>query len=311
MLEYDAQEAADLAGAFDAMITARGGVDLSREAEADPAARTTLASALDGFGVWDIDPFAGSDEALFASVLCHRAGTFNLPFPVAERLAAARLDGVDAVAVVDAAAPVVAHAGLDLRWAGLADGVLRGLTELPAPDAPARIAPFAASARLGDPVVDRHDADRETLALLLTSTLLLGTCDTAAGDTYAYVGTRRQFGSPIGSFQGLRFALTDVATALQGAHELGRYALWSFTERRADALADALTYRIAVLEAADITFTRCHQAYGAIGLCDETDLSWLSRHSRALRHAPWGITRTEQRLLEVSTTHAVVGPFSA
>lgn len=311
MLEFDSQEAADLASAFDSMVTSRGGVDLSRSAEAAPASRTALADALDDFGIWDIDALAGPEEALFASVLCHRAGRFNLPYPIAERLSATRLDSVDALCVVNPAAPVIPHAGLDLRWAGIIEDTVRTLTEQPVVGSPARIAPFTAEAVVADPVDDLHVADREALALTLTATLLLGTCDAAADDTYEYVGTRQQFGSPIGSFQGLRFALTDVATALQGAHELGRYALWSLTQRRSEALADALAFRVATLEAADITFNRCHQAHGAIGLCDETDLSWFSRHSRTLRHAPWGITRTEERLLSIATTQAVVGPFSA
>lgn len=311
MLEFDTQEAADLAGAFDDMIDSLGGVDLSRAAETDPASRASLAASLDGFGLWDIDPLAGAEEAAFASVLCHRAGRFNLPFPVAERLSASSLEGIDALCVVHPRTPVVPHAGLGLRWAGVDGDTVHTLTEVDADGIPARIAPFTTPATIGAAIDDPHTASREALALLLTGSTLLGVCDAAADETYTYVGTRRQFGSPIGSFQGVRFALTDVATALQGAHELGRYALWSFTQRRDTALADALAYRIAVLEAADITFSRCHQAHGAIGLCDETDLSWLSRHSRSLRHAPWGITRTEQRLLEVSLTDAVVGPFSA
>jgi hypothetical protein len=310
MSEFDTQESADLAVAFDDMIGSLGGVDLSRTAESDPASRTAIAASLDDFGLWDIDALAGAEEAHFATVLCQRAGRHNLPYPVAERLSAASLEDVDALCIVDPRTPIIPHAGLGLRWAGVDGDAVRTLAEVTGVGTPARIAPFTSAATIG-PAIDADATEREALGLLLTGSTLLGVCDAAAEETYAYVGTRRQFGSPIGSFQGVRFALTDVATALQGAHELGRYALWSFTQRRGAARADALAFRIAALEAADITFNRCHQAHGAIGLCDETDLSWLSRHSRTLRHAPWGITRTEQRLLEVSLTEAIVGPFSA
>lgn len=311
MIDFDSTDATDLADSFESMVRAASGTDLARAAEADPATRTRVATLLEDVGAWDIAPLDNGEQALYASALCHRSGALNLPYPVAERLTATQLDSVDACAVLSPAAPVIAHGGLELRWAGMHDGTLRQLTEQPGAGVPTRIAPFAMGVSAGGSLPDTELGRRETLYFLLTGFVLLGACDTAAADTYRYAGTRRQFGAPIGSFQGLRFSLTDVATALQGAHELGLYALWSFSEGRPEALEDALTFRIAILEAADITFARCHQAYGAIGLCDETDLSWLSRHSRALRHIPWGLTRTEQRLLELSPTAAVVGPFSA
>lgn len=36
--------------------------------------------------------------------------------------------------------------------------------------------------------------------------------------------------------------------------------------------------------------------HGAIGFCDETTLSWVSRHSQPLRRLPLGLSATRYRL---------------
>ena len=58
---------------------------------------------------------------------------------------------------------------------------------------------------------------------------------------------------------------------------------------RADALADALALRLAAIEAADTVFRISHQLHGAMGFCDESTLSWISRYSQPLRRLPWGV----------------------
>ena len=67
---------------------------------------------------------------------------------------------------------------------------------------------------------------------------------------------------------------------------LAKYALWSVGTGRPEALDDALALRLAALEAAEVVFRVTHQLHGAIGFCDETTLSWLSRYSQPLRRLP-------------------------
>ena len=43
---------------------------------------------------------------------------------------------------------------------------------------------------------------------------------------------------------------------------------------------------MAAIEAAEVVFRVCHQLHGAVGFCDETTLSWLSRYSQPLRRLP-------------------------
>ncbi len=44
-----------------------------------------------------------------------------------------------------------------------------------------------------------------------------------------------------------------------------------------------------------MVFRVCHQLHGAVGFCDETTLSWLSRYSQPLRRLPLGLSATRTR----------------
>ncbi len=57
----------------------------------------------------------------------------------------------------------------------------------------------------------------------------------------------------------------------------------SVTNPADEAINDALASRLAAIEAAEVVFRVCHQLHGAVGFCDETTLSWLSRYSQPLR----------------------------
>ena len=116
--------------------------------------------------------------------------------------------------------------------------------------------------------------------------------DRAIELTRAYIVEREQFGQPLAAFQGVQFQLTDAEVERLGLEELAKYALWSVATGRPEALDDALALRMAALEAADIVFRVAHQLHGAIGFCDETALSWLSRHSVPLRRLPFGLSAT-------------------
>ena len=119
--------------------------------------------------------------------------------------------------------------------------------------------------------------------------------DRALDVTREYVRERHQFGQALASFQGVQFQLTDAEVERLGVEELAKYALWSIGARPDDALADALALRLAAIEAADVVFRVAHQLHGAIGFCDETMLSWLSRYSQPLRRLPLGLVGDARR----------------
>jgi hypothetical protein len=68
---------------------------------------------------------------------------------------------------------------------------------------------------------------------------------------------------------------------------------------------------MAALEAAEIVFRVTHQLHGAVGFCDETTLSWLSRHSQPLRRLPLGLSATQDLLTSRVGRHGLLGLYGA
>jgi alkylation response protein AidB-like acyl-CoA dehydrogenase len=120
--------------------------------------------------------------------------------------------------------------------------------------------------------------------------------DRAIDLTRSHVLVREQFGQPLAAYQGVQFQLTDAEVERCGVEVLAKYALWSVQAGSDDALDDALALRLAVIEAAETVFRVAHQLHGAIGFCDETTLSWVSRYSQPLRRLPLGLSATREAL---------------
>ena len=144
--------------------------------------------------------------------------------------------------------------------------------------------------------IDEDGAGDVALGLVLPCWTLLGMLDRAMELTIAHVSLRKQFGQPLSSFQGVQFQLTDAEVERSGVEILAKYALWSIGTARPEALDDALALRMSAIEAAEIVFRVCHQLHGAVGFCDETTLSWLSRYSQPLRRLPLGLSATRDLL---------------
>jgi hypothetical protein len=269
-------------------LEAAGGDTLVQQAEADPRSRARLVEpVLEQLGAWDL---AGEPEA--AAALSRAAGWWATPYPVAQRLAGAF--------VVDEAVPAASVIGLDAPFDVVTLDGRRFTAEARPTSVPVRKNAFVAP-------LDLTPADGATdvaLALVLPCWTLLGMLDRAMALTRAYVLDRQQFGQRLGDFQGVQFQLTDAEVERAGVAELAHYALCSLR------LDDALALRLAAVEAAEVVFRICHQLHGAIGFCDETTLSWLSRHSQPLRRLPWGPSGTRQALTTAIGTVGLTGLFS-
>jgi hypothetical protein len=286
-------------------IETAGGDELAQAAERE-SDRSGAAKVLDDLGAWDLDPRAGADELEAAAALCRAVGRWALPHPVAERLARPRDLEADALVVV-AAPPAGPVDGIDLRWVAVdLDGRRSRARPRPADD-PVRKTAFVAPLDL-DPV-DEAGAGDLALGLVLPCWTLLGMLDRAMELTSGYVQQRYQFGQPLSSFQGVQFQLTDAEVERVGLDELARYALWSLEAGRPDAIEDALALRLAAIEAADVVFRITHQLHGAIGFCDETTLSWLSRASQPLRRLPLGRSATRAELTARLGRRGLAGLF--
>jgi 3-oxo-4-pregnene-20-carboxyl-CoA dehydrogenase alpha subunit len=180
--------------------------------------------------------------------------------------------------------------GVETRWvavtlAGVRSNVVgRGVT------GPA----FVADLELSE--IDSDGAADVALGLVLPCWTLLGMLDRAVELTVAHISLRKQFGQTLSSFQGVQFQLTDAEVERSGLEILAKYALWTAGTGRPEALEDALALRMSAIEAAEVVFRVCHQLHGAVGFCDETTLSWLSRYSQPIRRLPLGLSATRDLL---------------
>ncbi|MCV7068828.1 acyl-CoA dehydrogenase [Mycolicibacterium farcinogenes] len=286
---------------------AAGGDQLLVQADAKPDTRAGLVtSVLDGLGVFELEPRSDADSLEAAAALCRAAGYWALPYPVAERLACPADLDVDGLVVVDADTPEAALQGLDSRWAAVTLSGKRSTVTGLGSAGPS----FATALELSD--LDQSGAGDVALALTLPSWTLLGMLDRAIDLTVAHVSLRKQFGQTLSSFQGVQFQLTDAEVERGGADTLAKYALWSLNTNPADeAINDALALRLAAIEAAEVMFRVCHQLHGAVGFCDETTLSWLSRYSQPLRRLPFGVSKTRDTLTTRLGRRGLTGLFSS
>jgi hypothetical protein len=283
-------------------LDAAGGDLLVQHAEREPSRREALVTAaLDDLGAWDLDARGDVEELEAAAALCRNAGWWAAPYPVAERLAGA--------IVVDGHAPTAALDGCTGEWPVVTLEGRRGVaTALPASQPPRKSA-FVTELRVESGVSDVVAPVEVALALVLPCWTLLGMLDRAIATTCEYVREREQFGQPLASFQGVQFQLTDAEVERAGVDMLAKHALWSIATGRDGVVADALALRATTIDAAEVVFRTTHQLHGAIGFCDETFLSWLSRHSQPPRRLPFGCSATRAHLTGAVGRHGLSGLF--
>ena len=282
-----------------------GGDQLVARAEAAPEVRESLVGAvLAELGAWELDPRTDTDGLEAAAALCRSAGYWALPYPLAERLAKPADLDVDGLIVIGGARPAGTVAGLESRWATVTVDGHRSRVDAVGPTEPGFVTELELS-----PIDDAGSRD-VALGLVLPCWTLLGMLDRALELTVAHVNLRKQFGQPLSSFQGVQFQLTDAEVERTGVDILAKHALWGIATGQVESTADALALRMSAIEAADVVFRVCHQLHGAVGFCDETQLSWLSRHSQPLRRLPFGLSATRDHLTRIAGRRGLAGLYS-
>jgi alkylation response protein AidB-like acyl-CoA dehydrogenase len=112
------------------------------------------------------------------------------------------------------------------------------------------------------------------------ATCSVGTAQQALNKAMQYVQERKQFGKPIGQFQGLQFKLADMVTDLVAARQLVRYAAAKLDQQDPEASAYcAMAKRFAT----DVGFAVCNQAlqlYGGYGYIKEYPMERYFRDVR-------------------------------
>jgi hypothetical protein len=285
-------------------FAALGGVDLAREAEADPTVRERAGHTLRDLGAFDIDPLSGVDEALAAFALCREAGRVALPWPLESTLCRHR--GA-AVVLVDAHDPLVDHADLlDGMVAFDLAGTARAVTASSAPLG-ARLAPFACPVTLGRELP--ADGAAAAMAWTLTSTTVLGYVEAGLDFAVAHVSDRHQFGQRIADFQAVQFQIADAVVAASGLAELGLFTLWRVATVRGEAISDALALRVHAADVARSVLRTAQQLHGASGVAEEYDISVLCRRAQTGIRSPVSSERILDTLVGMVREHGFASLF--
>jgi acyl-CoA dehydrogenase len=230
----------------------------------------------------DLDVRSSADDLLAAAVLCQAAGAAALPYPLAEELLA--IDGAR-LALVNPEAPRIDHGDLAGEWiAADLDGTRYHVQ--PSSRTSAKLGPFLVPATLTGPDGTVPAADVDT-HLTLGSWRILGALQQALEITRQHVTARMQFGKPLAEFQAVRFTIADASVAVRGLFELAKFTI-SRTESTAAQVrsADALVLRLKAADTARQVLRTAHQLLGALGFCDESDVSVLDRHTQPLIRLP-------------------------
>jgi hypothetical protein len=305
------QDISDFAAVAAKRLTRLGGPQAAVRAETDDEVRNAARAALNEVGAFELDVRSADDDVLAAAVLCRAAGATALPYPLVEELLA--VDGAR-LALVNPEAPRIDHGDLPGAWiAADLDG--NRYQPQPASRTNAKLGPFLVPATLSAPDGTVPAAD-VNLHLVLGSWRILGAVQQSLQIVSDHVRARIQFGKPLADFQTVRFAVADAAVAVRGLHELAKYTI-SRPESVQEQVrsADALVLRLKASETARQVLRSSHQLLGALGFCDESDVSVLDRHTQPLIRLPLGVEGIALRLIsdvrDDSLETLFSGPVSA
>lgn len=276
-----------------------GAIEFARACERDPTQRSLrLAGLFSDLGLDELAVDEGEVEAAAAALAARAAGRVIAPWPLVQRLTAsiAAVKGVTAVYLTSGSPRRVDH--LDVAGPSIAIDVLSGASHslVPAGEvAYMPLDPFGVPCQLGAPV--DTPAGAASTHIVLSAFWALGAIETAVSASSVYAVERFQFGRPIGSFGAVQWRLADLSVARSALLELAGFTLAKLCDGTV-TLADALALRLQMLESCELVLENAHQVFGAIGLCDEHDLSVIDRHLQSLLRRPLGKTQTVHALSE-------------
>ena len=293
--------------AFEAL----GGVDVARSVEEDArqAGRVAdLKKTLEALGVFEMNARDDVDTFCAAAALCEEVGRVVLPYPVAAVLLSG--DGLP-FAVVPDDRTRVDHGDIFNGWrVATLDGTTYEAHQ--GHRLGSRLGPFVADVAL-DPASRRelsHDSGMDVRYwLVLTAFQILGAADRAVELAADHVSNRIQFGKPIATFQAVQFMLADAAVAVAGLRELANFTLWRTATKPEEAGPDVLALRVHAIDVARAVLRTCQQLHGAAGVCDEYDISVITRHIQPALRLPCGAERTAALLADAIQAQGFDGLF--
>jgi len=299
------EEATEFGLAASKAFAALGAVDAARRADEDPAFRSKqVAGALDALGLEDLDPRADADALAVAAAVCESAGRAALPYPIASALLAD--DDGRPFAVVPDGTPKVDHGDLFPEWTVSTGSGSMALARPVRERLGTVLGPFVTDVELGETVGGPAPIDHH---LALTASAVLGVVDRALELAVQHVNGRIQFGKPIANFQAVQFQLADCAVAVAGLRELTNFTLWRIAEDVHTARPDVLALRVHSIDVARQVLRISQQLHGAAGVCDEYDVSVLTRMVQPALRLPWSAERTAAALADAIDEQGFEGLF--
>jgi alkylation response protein AidB-like acyl-CoA dehydrogenase len=127
---------------------------------------------------------------------------------------------------------------------------------------------------------------------LANAAYLLGAMEAAFDTTLAYMTVRKQFGKPIGSFQGLQHRAVDLKIQIELTRAVVRDAAATLDDASATATERRALVSRARMRAGDAGMRVAQEAvqfHGAMGMTDECDIGLHARKILAV-HNDWGST---------------------
>lgn len=110
----------------------------------------------------------------------------------------------------------------------------------------------------------------------------LGRAERALELSVAHAASRKQFGQPIGRFQGVGFKLADMTTELRAAEQLTLFTAWKYDQGTATD-ADIAMAKLKATEVLAMVADEAIQIHGGMGLMDELPLERIWRDARIER----------------------------
>jgi acyl-CoA dehydrogenase len=287
------EEAVEYETAVRGALRRAGGVDLARRCETDPSLREReIRPVLEELGLLALDMAAGEPESAAAALAMHAAGSFVCPWPLVQQLAVpgALRDELDAVYLSDGSLRRAEH--LDLTGRVVAVDIATGdvsLLHQHGTTSHMSLDPFGVPCELAEESELTPNGAIDTY-VVLAAFWVVGALGHARDLAAGHARERRQFGRLIADFGGIQWHLSDIAVAHDSLWELASFNLARLIDGRVTR-ADTLALHYTMLESAHVVLSHAHQILGAIGLCDEHDLTMLNRHLQPMLRRPAGRTR--------------------
>ncbi|HVE79756.1 MAG TPA: acyl-CoA dehydrogenase family protein [Gemmatimonadaceae bacterium] len=111
------------------------------------------------------------------------------------------------------------------------------------------------------------------------SALALGLAEGAFEEALRYTSTRKQFGQPVASFQGVQFQLSDMATEIEAAKQMVYHATWLAAQGKPITKLAAMT-KLFCSELAMRTTIKAVQLHGGYGYTKDYPVERMMRDAK-------------------------------